>query len=388
MKRWWALVGVAVLLVTAVAVALLHPGEAREVDVSAGSTLALVGATDLTGYARAWEPREWNFPADFGAHPDFQTEWWYYTGNLTTGDGRRFGYQFTIFRRAMTPTAEASGSEWRSNQMYAAHFTVTDVAAEKFYEAQRLSRPGAGLAGVTVEPRYRAWLEDWSVEAQDAEATQFRLRAAEGSAAVDLMLQRTRPPALQGDRGLSAKGTRPGEASYYLSLSRLDTSGTVTLGADSFVVTGTTWMDQEFTSGALSADAQGWDWFGLHLDDGRDLMLAQIRSAQPGAAPVHVLGSLIDPDGTVHPLGEGDFTLTVTDTWTSPHSGAQYPAEWTIRLVQPAALEIHLTPLVADQELTGGMVVYWEGAVRIEGDATGYGYAELTGYAGTMRGRF
>jgi len=379
---------IAALLAAAVGAVLLRPGEAHEADISAGSTLALAEPADLIGYARALGPRDWRFPADFGAHPAFQTEWWYYTGSLATAEGRRFGYQFTIFRRAITPTAEESGSEWRSSQIYAAHFTVTDVAGAHFYQAQRISRPGPGLAGVTGEPRFRAWLEDWSVEAQDAAATQFRLRASEGGAKVDLMLQRTKPPALQGDRGLSAKGDLPGEASYYLSLSRLETSGTVTLRDATFTVQGATWMDQEFTSGALSADAQGWDWFGLHLDDGRDLMLAQIRSTTPGAPPVHVLGALIDADGTVRPLGQGDFVLEVTDSWTSPHSGAHYPAGWTIRLAQPASLEIRVTPLLADQELTGGLVVYWEGAVRIEGDATGYGYAELTGYAGAMRGRF
>ena len=153
-------------------------------------------------------------------------------------------------------------------------------------------------------------------------------------------------------------------------------------------MTGTTWQDHEFSTSALGTDAQGWDWFGLQLDDGRELMLGQIRLADGGIEPVFG-GTLILPDGSTRHLASGDFTLEVTGTWTSPHTGATYPAGWrfSVDVGETAPLVFTLTPLIADQELHQG-IAYWEGAVRIAGDASGYGYAELTGYAGTMNGRF
>lgn len=352
------------------------------------ASLPVAAAPDPDAFARASGPRAWSFPADHGAHPAFQTEWWYYTGNLATRDGRRFGYQFTVFRRALTPEAQVSGSEWRTTQAYMAHFTVTDVAGGVFYQAQRFSRGAAGLAGATADPRYRVWLDDWAVEARDDAAEAVTLAAASSEAAVDFVLEQAKPPALQGDHGLSPKSGEPGNASYYYSLTRLLTSGTIRLGGETFVVTGASWMDHEFGTSALGPDAQGWDWFGLQLDDGRELMLGQIRRVDGGIEPAFG-GLLVEADGTARTLRASEFTIMPTAQWTSPHTGATYPAAWTV-VVTPErgeTLTLQVEPLLADQELREG-IVYWEGAVRISGDATGYGYAELTGYHGAMRGRF
>src|SRR5687768_1938703 len=160
---------------------------------------------DTSGYTRAIDAYDWNFPADFGAHPDFQTEWWYYTGNLADEKGRRFGFQFTIFRRALTPQAAETESEWRTGQVYLAHFTVSDIEAGEFHHAERFSRGGAGLAGATVDPRYHVWLENWNIQAQDDDATQTTINADAGNFAVNLSLEQTKPPALQGNNGLSPK---------------------------------------------------------------------------------------------------------------------------------------------------------------------------------------
>ncbi|MBN2470906.1 MAG: carotenoid 1,2-hydratase [Anaerolineae bacterium] len=356
-------------------------------DVSASSEL-LSAPTNTEGFARAEGAYDWQFPRDHGLHPDFQTEWWYYTGNLADDAGERFGFQFTIFRRAVTPDAVESESEWRTNQVYMAHFTVADVTREQFYQAQRFSRGGAGLAGATGEPLYRVWLEDWEVAAQDEDAAQTRIQASAGGVAIDLQLEQVKPPALQGEEGLSPKSDEPGNASYYYSLSRLLTEGEITLEGTTYRVTGTTWMDHEFSTSALGEDAQGWDWFGLHLDDNRELMLGRIRLVEGGYDPVFG-GLLVLPDGGTRKLEAEDFTLTVTDSWTSPHTGATYPAGWEIavEIGEPEPLQLTLAPLLADQELHEG-IAYWEGAVRITGDVTGYGYAELTGYSGTMNGRF
>ncbi len=358
-------------------------------DGDVGATALLVDSNmDISGFERAIEPWAWQFPRDYGAHPEFQTEWWYYTGNVATEDGQRFGYQFTIFRRAILPNMEASDSEWRSDQIYLAHFTVSDITGEQFYQAERFSREGAGLAGATADPRYRVWLEDWQVIALNDDATLTQITADAGEFAVMMNLQQVKPPALQGDNGLSAKSETPGNASYYYSLSRLLTEGTIRVGAETFTISGTTWMDHEFSTSALDTDAQGWDWFGLILDNNAELMLGQIRLSEGGTP--YFGGLFVREDGSTVYLDAKTFTITSTGTWTSPHSGAVYPSGWEITVNVPdgETLRLTLTPLLPDQELYTGVTAYWEGAVQITGDVTGYGYAELTGYASAMSGRF
>lgn len=384
----WGVVAAFIASVALIVSSTLAARGTADAPADQRAALPAVGAPDLGAFARAIEPRPWSFPDDHGAHPTFQTEWWYYTGNLAAPDGRRFGYQFTIFRRALTPEALASDSEWRANQAYMAHFTVTDVSGGEFYQAQRFSRGAADLAGAVAEPSYRVWLDDWAVEARDDEALYTTLSAQSPEVAIDLALEQIKPPALQGDGGLSPKSAEPGNASYYYSLSRLETSGTVRIGAAAYEVQGASWMDHEFSTSALGANAQGWDWFGLHLGDNRELMLGQIRLQGGGVEPAFG-GLWIKPDGRTRYLPASVFEIEVTDWWTSPHTGTTYPAGWTIRIAAEgeAPITLHLEPLLADQELREG-IVYWEGAVRISGDANGYGYAELTGYYETMRNRF
>ncbi|MCY3796190.1 MAG: carotenoid 1,2-hydratase [Chloroflexi bacterium] len=342
---------------------------------------------DLSGFARAIEPWDWRFPQDHGPHPGFRTEWWYYTGVLATAEGRRFGFQFTIFRSALSPLAVGSSSEFRSKDLYMAHFTLSDIAAGDFYHDVRYARGGAGLAGATVEPRYRVWLEDWGVQAENDDATKTRISATSGDFAIDLGLQQVKPPALQGEKGLSQKSQEIGNASYYYSLSRLITSGGLTVDGQRFAVAGFTWMDHEFGTSALGDNAQGWDWFGLIFADDSELMVGQIRLVDGGVAPAFG-GLLIHPDGGTLKLGAEDIRIEPTGSWRSPHSEGEYPAGWQIEVSGADGFRIDVTPLLADQELHGAGIVYWEGAVRVSGDKTGYGYAELTGYVGTMANRF
>lgn len=383
------LLGVVALAIVVFGFSLIEVSGGSDVTASA---VLIDTSGDTSGFERAIEPLDWQFPRDFGAHPAFQTEWWYYTGNVQTEDGRRFGYQFTIFRRAIAPPNEtaSSGSEWRSDQLYMAHFGLSDVADERFFHEERFSRGGAGLAGATVDPVYRVWLEDWQVIALDASAETTRITARmAGSAALDLTLQQIKPPALQGENGLSAKSGEVGNASYYYSLTRLATEGTITIGDEVFTVAGATWKDHEFGTSALGAGALGWDWFGLQFDDNRELMVGQIRLADGGRDP-NFGGLLVYPDGSTRYLPSEAFTIESVNTWTSPHTGAVYPSGWTITVDTGEAepLRLTLTPQMLDQELHGGGIAYWEGTVRIEGDVTGYGYAELTGYVDAMTGRF
>ncbi|MCA9913528.1 MAG: carotenoid 1,2-hydratase [Anaerolineae bacterium] len=387
-KKWQILlIGLSILVVALFGLSLvdISPGD----EVRASAALDASGM-DTSGYARAIEPYDWHFPQDFGAHPDFQTEWWYYTGNLATDDGRRFGFQFTIFRRAITPPAEErdSGSEWRTNQVYLAHFTVSDISSGQFYHDERFSRSSADLAGATVDPRYRVWVEDWEILAQNDDASQVTIRAAADDFSVDLTLEQTKPPALQGDNGLSPKSEETGNASYYYSLTRLITEGTITVEGESFVVDGLTWKDHEFSTSALGSGAQGWDWFGLIFDDDTEMMIGQIRLQDGGREPAFG-GLYVYPDGSTEYLASEQINITPTDTWTSPHTGAEYPSGWDVTVeTSQGAIRFSVTPLMRDQELADTDPSYWEGAVRIEGDVNGYGYAELTGYTTSMENRF
>jgi predicted secreted hydrolase len=340
-------------------------------------------APDRSGFLRADGPRAFSFPADHGPHPGYAVEWWYVTANLATAEGRRFGVQFTLFHIALAPDATPRASEWGSHAVMMGHFAVADVAASRFHAFERFSRVGAGLAGATASPSLRVWLEDWSLAALDARALPMRIDAAQDGVAVNLQLDAGDPPILQGVDGLSQKSAEPGNASYYYSLMRLPTTGTIRVDGVSYAVSGDAWLDREWSTSALGADQVGWDWFALQLDDGSELMFYQLRRRDGTADPASK-GVLVAGDGERTDVRAADVVLETTRTWRSPRTAADYPAGWRLA-VPAAAVALEITPLLADQELPT-TVVYWEGAVRVQGtiagrDVRGYGYVELTGYA-------
>ncbi|MDQ4079060.1 MAG: hypothetical protein M3220_22805 [Chloroflexota bacterium] len=349
---------------------------------ASASLVDVIGtAQDGEGFTRATDRTGLTFPDAYGPHPDYQTEWWYYTGNVQTADGRPFGYELTFFRRALVPGTPERTSEFATHHLYMSHFAITDASGEEFYYDQRFERAGSDLAGAQAEP-FQVWLDEWSVE--EVEPGLFRLEAEADEMAVDFTLRALKPPAQHGDNGLSAKGDEPGNATYYYSLTRLDTVGTITLRGQSFEVSGLSWKDHEFGTWYLPEGAVGWDWFSLQLSDGRDLMYGRIRSEDHGTERPYGR-SLVLQDGTVRTLDSEDVEVDILDTWTSPHTRAIYPARWRLR-IPSEALELTIEPLIADQELLVS-TIYWEGAVRAEGSAEGKplsarGYVELTGYAG------
>ena len=386
-----SVVGLAVLAILGYGISLIDMGGVDATDEVAASLLLEFDAEDLTGYQSASGPREWDFPADFGPHPGFGTEWWYYTGNLDSEDGRHFGYQFTLFRRSIAPATPAGDSEWRSDQVYMGHFTVSDVAGGRFHHDQRYSRDGAGLAGAISDPRLHIWLEDLDMQALNDEATRLRLRASMEGAAIDFTLEHTKPPRLRGIEGYSQKGVEAHQASYYYSIPRLATQGTLTLGGERIEVQGESWMDHEFFTQYLTADVVGWDWFALLFDDGRELSLGWLRLKDGGQRYYGGGGSaafLVAADGSTRQIAPQDFHVEATGNWTSPHSGASYPSGWRVRLDGAQPLDFTLRPLLLDQELHESDIVYWEGAVEVAGDVAGYGYAELTGYHKPMGSDF
>jgi predicted secreted hydrolase len=336
---------------------------------------------DDKGFARALKPHEFTFPLDHGPHNPYRSEWWYFTGNLKNPQGRKFGYELTFFRFALKPETSESKSAWRSNQMYMAHLTLTDVEKGRFYTDERLSRAGNDLAGASAK-KYQVWLYDWSAKTEGEVDFPLRLKAKSDDFAIDLLLTSQKSYVLQGDQGLSQKSREPGNASYYYSYPRLETEGAVSVAGEQFSVTGASWMDREWSTSALSDEQSGWDWFALQLSDHSELMFYQLRR-KDGQPDSNSSGSFLLADNTKISLKEHDVTIKNLDSWKSPHSKITYPSHW--RLTIPVQnLEVEIVPLINDQELNVSYR-YWEGAVSVNGTKngkpiSGQGYVELAGY--------
>lgn len=385
-RSWLVLsLSIAVVLLAAACTANAEP---------AGGNVNVVGELSGPadeGFARAYEPVPFSFPEDHGAHPEYQTEWWYYTGNLEDEAGQEYGYQLTFFRSALTPEMPERDSEWATNQVYMAHFAVTDAASGRHSDFERFSRGSSGLAGTTREPSWAVWLEDWRIEAIEPRVYEMTAQEVDADGelvGVDLVLRETRPPVFHGEQGLSQKGPEPGNASYYYSLIGLETSGQLRIGGKTVDVTGLSWMDHEYGTSALSENAVGWDWFSVQLDNGAALMLAQVRTTDGGRLP-EFKGTLLMADGSQHAIGASEFGLESLDEWTSRATGITYPSGWRIT-VPEHGIDLTLIPLQRDQEMNGAYV-YWEGAVRASGEMAGQqvagsGYVELTGYGGEPSG--
>ena len=369
-------------LLLVLALAACSPEPAQETPAP-WAVADLLGG-DAGGFARVTAPGPFDFPRDHGPHPDYRHEWWYLTGNLDGADGRRFGFQATFFRFGLVPpgTPTEDGSAWRGDGLYMAHVAVTDAAAGRLVARERFARPALGLAGSAADP-LAVWVEDWRLDGTPGTTFPLRLAVADAGLALDLVLDPRKPVVAQGAGGTSRKGPEAGNATRYYAVTRLDARGTLRLGdGGAREVAGSAWLDREWGSSALAAGVVGWDWFALQLDDGRDLMLYRLRRADGTTDPFSA-GSLVAVDGTLVRLGADDFAIAAIGQWRAD-DGVAYPSGWRLR-VPAHGLDLAVTPVVADQELRLS-VRYWEGAVDVAGSAGGRGYAELTGYAGTVRG--
>jgi predicted secreted hydrolase len=358
---------------------LLLPALGAAENQAPPSELARLLGADDAGFEKALAPRRFAFPRDHGPHPEFRNEWWYVTGNLDSNDGERFGFELTIFRFSLAPDIAPSSSAWRTNQVYIAHLALTDAEGEQFFTAQRYSRGALGLAGAESSP-FRVWIDDWRIE-EDAQGT-WRLVADDDEFGIDVRLQALKPPVLNGTNGLSQKSAEPGNASYYYSITRLQTAGSIRVGDQEFRVSGLSWVDREWSTSALADNQVGWDWFALQLSDGSDLMFYQLR-LDDGSQDPQSAGTFVATNGVASHLTRDDVELAVLDTWTSPEGGT-YPARWRIRIPR-FNLDLVVDPVIANQELFT-TVRYWEGAVDVAGThsgatISGRGYVELTGYA-------
>lgn len=335
----------------------------------------------LCGFAKATAPYTYSFPRDHAAHDAYQTEWWYFTGHLEAPDGRRFGYELTFFRVGLAPFAPGvvrGQSRWHTAQLYPAHFAITDERTGRFVYYEEFARDALGQ-GSASEQTLDVRVHNWSLHG----SMPFALHAARGGDGLDLIVRSTKPPAVHGIGGISAKGACASCASHYYSYTRLFSQGTIRLAGRAYAVNGISWMDHEYGSDELQPDQVGWDWFSIQLNDGREVMLYRLRQRDGSTTP-QSSGSLVLKNGGVRHIPLHGFALKETATWVSPHTNARYPSAWTLH-VQGVG-DLRIVPVAADQELVNASngVTYWEGAVTIadaSGKTIGQGYVELTGYA-------
>lgn len=350
---------------------------------ASGLAAALVLLAPLAAqYREALPGYRFEFPRDYFQHPEFQTEWWYYTGNLTSSKGHRYGFELTFFRQAVSRAASQT-SDWDLQDVYFAHFAVSDLDGRHFYHAERINRAGPGIAGASQSDG-RIWNGNWEIQWSDSNQ---KLQAIDPQMQLLLSLHSEKPPVLHGENGLSEKAAGAGHASYYFSLTRLAAAGTLALNGASFDVHGLAWMDHEFFTHQLAPDQVGWDWLSIQLDDQTELMLFQIRRKDGSLDPFSA-GTYVDAQGKSTHLRADDFSLEPQgQTWTSPVTHATYPIAWKIAVPKLGIVLQQSTSLPA-QEMTGTSHVipsYWEGAISLEGRRAnaplrGVGYLEMTGY--------
>jgi predicted secreted hydrolase len=337
---------------------------------------------DVTeGYSIADEPIEFVFPRDHGAHESFRNEWWYFTGNLYDEDGQRFGYQLTFFRIAISPFKVERESGWATNQIYMAHLAISDVENKRFYCFEKLDRGALGLAGFKDEG-FSLNVEDWSIIGAADGNFPWQLYAGKDDITLAIEVESLKDIVLQGEGGLSRKSLEEGNASYYYSITRLETEGYIEVGGERYDVSGLSWLDREWSTSALSEEQAGWDWFSLQLDDGTDIVYFQLRYKDGSAYPYNE-GLIVTADGNIIRLGTSDIPLKVIKTWQSPLGGI-YPVEWEAEII-PLGRTVILSAVFPEQELNLS-TRYWEGAINIydkenPAKAIGTGYMELIGYA-------
>jgi predicted secreted hydrolase len=320
------------------------------------------------------------FPRDRGSHPDFKTEWWYITGQAKAGL-RLFGFQLTFFRSRVDST-QSMTSKFAAKQLLFAHAAITDVTGKKLWHDQRIARDGFGVASAS-ETDMAVKLRDWSLQAQ---GSNYSANLPASDFGLTLQFNETQKVLLQGQQGLSRKGPDEKQASYYYSQPQLATTGTLRVQGNTFEVTGTAWLDHEWSLELLALGAVGWDWIGMNLTDGSALTAFQLRDKAGGA--LWDGGSFRSPNNALYVFSHGEVLFKPTRFWKSPLTQTTYPVEWIVRT--PA--DFYTVKAVIDnQELdsrqsTGS--VYWEGLsdlIDSNGKLVGSGYLEMTGYASPLR---
>ncbi len=351
--------------------------------------LAIAGLSLARTFQQATPGYTYQFPRDHASHNDFKTEWWYYTGHLNAADGKRYGYELTFFRSGVDDDNAPRNTAWKLDNLYLAHFAVTDEAGKRFLFTEKLNRGAMGVAGARDDV-YNVWNETWLAEQL---GNRMLLRAESPEFDIHLLLTPEKPPVIHGRNGISQKATCEGCASHYYSMTRLQTEGMLYREGKPVPVKGLSWMDHEFGSNQLAREQTGWDWFSLQLDNGEDVMLYLLRH-EDGRIDPNSSGTYVDRNGRARHLDLKDFQITVLDRWTSPKTGGNYPIRWRVE-IPSETLSVEVSPVFPEQELvttqsTG--VTYWEGSSTVRGQkkgrpVKGQAYVEMTGYAEQFRQR-
>lgn len=383
MKNFFKNITLYVTLIFAVIFFSCNFGDKKETNnkISVGKAL---GNNNDSIFRKVTDKRKFIFPDDHGPHQDYKNEWWYFTGNLETKEGRNFGYQFTIFRIGLKSDTPENNI-WESKNIYMGHFTLSDIDNGEFFFEEKLSRDGNKLAGAETIP-FKVWIENWKAEiagnVQPEELKDLRITAATENYGIDLTLNQLKNIILQGDDGFSRKGSKEGNASYYYSITRLQTKGKIRVKEKEYEVAGLSWFDREWSTSVLDSAQKGWDWFSLQLNNNVDFMFYQMRK-NDGTPDKFSSVSIIDQNGSKLNIPFNEVKIEVTDYWINP-DGKKYPSGWKIGI--PALdSELIINPAIKNQEVNLS-VRYWEGSVIVTGvyegkEIKGRGYVELTGYS-------
>lgn len=353
-------------------------------------SLAFWSSSSVAQFRPALPGYRFEFPRDYFNHPDYQTEWWYYTGNLESADGQKFGFELTFFRKGVGRDS-APKSAWEIEDIYLAHFALSDLSGKKFFHTERTNRAGPGIAGASAAPQ-KVWNGNWSVLwTQGTE----QLNALYGDHSLSLTLTPQKPPVIHGENGVSQKSEGAGRASHYFSETRLAARGTITFASRQYTVSGLAWMDHEFFTHQLEDDQVGWDWFSVQLNDDTELMLFQIRR-RDGSIDSYSSGTFVDAKGHSRNIPSSEFQLSAgPEHWTSPSTHARYPTRWEVRIPSLNLTLQATTPLQSQELVSTSKVVpsYWEGAILLQGKknsaaVSGSGYLEMTGYDHPVSDKF
>ena len=344
-------------------------------------SVASIMSGEVSGFKKADSIRQFIFPKDHFAHNEYRTEWWYFTGNLFTQEGRRFGYQFTIFRNGILPGSESDSVVISQNSLYSIHIGISDIQNQKFYSYERYARALDGLAG-SDETAKRIYIEGNEILfdfSNGAELPGFQVNSSTDDFKISFNLVPEKKMVLHGDKGLSKKSNKPGNASYYYSFTKLNTGGELTLQGEKFKLNGSSWMDREWSTSALESDQKGWDWFALQMEDGTELMYFRLRDST--GSTNFQKGTLIQMDGSYDVFTGNDFKITPLKN--AEIDGIKYPVEWEIKII-PLNFVFGVSVAMKNQ-VHYFRLRYYEGAINAfkkSGNeiSKGVGYVELTGY--------
>ena len=338
--------------------------------------LLAAGTLSAGEYREVTPESRLSLPGDYYFRPDYRVQWWYFTGHLFDKDGHEFGYELTFF--VVGVQKRRYQSKFGVNNIYISHFALTDVAGRRYSYSEKSDSGAYGFAGADAR-RLKVWVDRNSIEGLP---DRIHLRASGEPGDLDLVLTSLKPAVLHGDKGYSRKSEEsPLEASLYYSLTDLRSRGTLKTGGKSFDVAGKSWFDREISAGRKGWKEKGWDWFGIQLDDGREIMLYLMRN-RDGTIDRSSSGTLVQKDGSYRHLSLDDFTIHASGEYRSARTAARYPARWEIR-IPSEGLQLRVIPLLQDQEFIATRTTgnyYWEGSCGVEGTVKGRAYAELTGY--------